>query len=90
MRIGIPKEHAARENRIAAVPASVKTFVGWEWDVAVETGAGVAAGYPDELFIEMGAAIVPNAATAHDADLVLRVGPPTHDEIALLHAGSVL
>ncbi len=90
MRIGIPKEHAARENRIAAVPASVKTFVGWEWDVAVETGAGVAAGYPDESFIAMGAAIVPNAATAHDADLVLRVGPPTHDEIALLHAGSVL
>jgi len=90
MRIGIPKEHAARENRIAAVPASVKTFVGWEWDVAVETGAGVAAGYPDEVFIDVGAAIVPNAATAHDADLVLRVGPPTHDEIALLHAGSVL
>ena len=90
MRIGIPKERAARENRIAAVPASVKTFVGWEWDVAVETGAGVAAGYPDESFIDMGAAIVPNAATAHDADLVLRVGPPTHDEIALLHAGSVL
>ncbi len=90
MRIGIPKEHAARENRIAAVPASVKAFVGWEWDVAVETGAGVAAGYPDESFIDMGAAIVPNSATAHDADLVLRVGPPTHDEIALLHAGSVL
>ncbi len=90
MRIGIPKEHAARENRIAAVPASVKAFVGWAWDVAVETGAGVAAGYPDESFIDMGAAIVPNSATAHDADLVLRVGPPTHDEIALLHAGSVL
>ncbi len=90
MRIGIPREHAARENRIAAVPASVKTFVNWEWDVAVEIGAGVAAGYPDEAFIDAGAAVVQNAATAHDADLVLRVGPPTHDEIALLHAGSVL
>ncbi|MCH8900636.1 MAG: Re/Si-specific NAD(P)(+) transhydrogenase subunit alpha [Acidobacteria bacterium] len=90
MRVAIPKERAPRENRIAAVPASVKTFIDWEWDVAVETGAGVAAGYPDGAFIDTGATIVPNAVTAHDADLVLRVGPPTHDEIALLHAGSVL
>ncbi|GMQ84519.1 MAG: NAD(P) transhydrogenase subunit alpha [Acidimicrobiia bacterium] len=90
MRIGIPKEQAARENRVAAVPASVKTFVDWEWDVAVETGAGVAAGYPDQAFIDSGATIAADAATAHDADLVLRVGPPTHDEIAMLHAGSVL
>lgn len=90
MRVGIPKERAARENRIAAVPTSVKTFVDWGWDVAVETGAGVAAGYPDEAFIDTGATIVPNAIAAHEADLVLRVGPPTHEEIALLDAGSVL
>lgn len=90
MRVGIPKERAARENRVAAVPTSVKTFVDWGWDVAVETGAGVAAGYPDEAFIDTGATIVPNAVAAHEADLVLRVGPPTHEEIALLDAGSVL
>jgi NAD(P) transhydrogenase subunit alpha len=90
MRVGIPAERAAREQRVAAVPASVKIYVGWGWEVAVETGAGVSAGFPDEAFIEVGAIIVPDAAAAHDADLVLRVGPPTHDEIALIPPGSVL
>ena len=72
------------------MPSSVKVFAGWDWEVVVETGAGVAAGFPDEAFVEAGASIVPDAAAAHDADLVLRVGPPTHDEIALLRPGSVL
>ena len=90
MRIGIPTERAAREHRIAAVPSSVKAFTGWDWDVVVETGAGVSSGFPDEAFVEVGATIVPDAASAHDADLVLRVGPPTHDEIALLRPGAVL
>jgi NAD(P) transhydrogenase subunit alpha len=90
MQVGIPKENAVRENRIAAVPGSVKTFVDWGWDVAVETGAGVAAGFPDEAFVEAGASIVPDPAIAHRADLVLRVGPPTHDEISLISEGTVL
>ena len=90
MRVGIPKENAPREQRIAAVPSSVKVFAGWDWEVVVETGAGVTSGFPDEAFVEVGASIVPDAASAHDADLVLRVGPPTHDEIALLRPGSVL
>ena len=90
MRVGIPKENAPREQRIAAVPSSVKVFAGWDWEIVVETGAGVTSGFPDEAFVEVGASIVPDAASAHDADLVLRVGPPTHDEIALLRPGSVL
>jgi len=90
MRVGIPTENATREDRIAAVPGSVKTFVDWGWDVVVEDGAGVSAGFPNEAFTEVGATIVLDAAAAHNADLVLRVGPPTHDEIALLSDGSVL
>jgi NAD(P) transhydrogenase subunit alpha len=90
MRVGIPKEYAAREHRIAAVPGSVRTFVDWGWDVIVEDGAGVGSGFPNEAFEEAGATIVPDAAAAHKADLVLRVGPPTHDEIAMLREGSVV
>jgi proton-translocating NAD(P)+ transhydrogenase subunit alpha len=90
MRVGIPKEHAEREHRVAAVPTSVKAFTGWGWDVVVETGAGVLSGFPDEAYEEAGAAIVADAKAAHGADLVLRVGPPTHDEIAMLRGGSVL
>lgn len=90
MRLGIPLERAEHERRVAAVPASVKTYTGWGWDVRVETGAGTAAGFPDEALVEAGATIVPDAAAAHNADLVLRVGPPTIDEVSLMREGGVL
>ena len=90
MRLGIPLERADHERRIAVVPAAVKVYTGWGWDVRVETGAGKAAGFPDEALVEAGATIVADSATAHDADLVLRVGPPTIDEIGLIPEGAVL
>ncbi|MEN8113070.1 MAG: Re/Si-specific NAD(P)(+) transhydrogenase subunit alpha [Actinomycetota bacterium] len=90
MRLGIPLERADHERRVAAVPASVKAYTGWGWDVRVEAGAGTAAGFPDEALVEAGATIVADPAAAHDADLILRVGPPTIDEITLIPEGSVL
>ncbi len=90
MRLGIPLERAAHERRVAAVPASVKVFAGWGWDVRVESGAGNAAGFPDDAFAEAGATIVADPAAAHDADLVLRVEQPTFDEVAMVPEGAVL
>ncbi len=90
MRVGIPKERGARERRVAAVPATVKNYLEHDWEVVVETGAGEAAGFPDAAFEEAGATIAPDAASAHGADLVLRVGPPTRDEIQLIDEGSIL
>jgi NAD(P) transhydrogenase subunit alpha len=90
MRLGIPLERALHERRVAAVPASVKVFTGWGWDVRLEAGAGEAAGFPDGAYEEAGAAIVPNGADAHDVDLVLRVERPTFEEIMLVPEGAVL
>ncbi len=90
MRLGIPLERTAHERRVAAVPASVKVFTGWGWDVRVESGAGDAAGFPDSAFEAAGATIVADTAAAHDVDLVLRVDRPTFDEIALVPEGAVL
>ena len=90
MRLGIPLERAPHERRVAAVPASVKVFTGWGWDVRVESGAGTAAGFPDDAFAEAGATIVADPAAAHDADLVLRVEQPTLDEVSLIPEGAVL
>lgn len=90
MRLGIPLERTAHERRVAAVPASVKVFTGWGWDVRVESGAGDAAGFPDSAFEEAGATIVADTAAAHDTDLVLRVDRPTFDEIALVPEGAIL
>ncbi len=90
MQLGIPLERSPHERRVAAVPASVKAFTGWGWNVHVESGAGTAAGFTDDAYAEAGATIVTDAAEAHDADLVLRVEPPTLDEVALIPSGAVL
>ena len=90
MRVGIPKEYAPRERRIAAVPSSIKAYAGWDWEVVVEHDAGAAAGFPDHELTDAGARIVPDTAAAHDADLVLRVGPPSKAEVKLIPKGSIL
>jgi NAD(P) transhydrogenase subunit alpha len=90
MRVGIPREYAPRERRIAAVPSSIKAYAGWDWEVVVEHDAGVAAGFPDHELTDAGARIVPDTAAAHDADLVLRVGPPSRAEVKLMPKGSSL
>ncbi len=87
MRIGIPRERRPGEHRVAAVPDVVKKYAEWSWDVAVERDAGTAAGFPDADYEDAGAAIVENA---HDADLVLRVGPPDPSEIAQIPRGAAL
>jgi len=90
MRVGIPRERGAEERRIAAVPASIRVFADWGWDVVVERDAGAGGGFPDGDLIDAGAAIVPDATAAHDADVVLRVGPPTIEEIGMIPEGAVL
>lgn len=87
MRIGIPRERAHGERRVAASPDVVSTYVGWGWDVVVERDAGRSAGYPDRLYVDAGAMIVDDAA---GAELVLRVGPPTPEELAATPQGSVV
>ncbi len=90
MQIGVPRERANKERRVGAVPASVKVLVDWGWDVHVESDAGTAAGYTNEAYIAAGARIVASTTEAHNAQLVIRVGPPTQDEIALIPEGAIL
>ena len=72
------------------MPATVKAYTELEWDVVVESEAGLAAGFPDADYVTSGASIVHDPAAAHDADLVIRVGPPTLAEIALIPRRAVL
>jgi NAD(P) transhydrogenase subunit alpha len=60
-----------------------------EWDVVVESGAGVAAGFPDADYIAAGAKVA-NATTAQAADYVLVVGPPDPSFVTQLNEGAVL
>jgi NAD(P) transhydrogenase subunit alpha len=90
MKIGVPKESADGERRVALVPDVVKSLKRNERvDVAVESGAGVAAGHPDSHYEEAGAEVVAGEVT-WGADVVLRVAVPSAAEIAKLKSGQVL
>src|SRR6187397_2667438 len=88
MRIGVPKETAEGERRVALVPDVVGSLKRNEkLDVAVEPGAGEEAGHPDEQYREAGADV---GGDAWDADIVLRVAVPSGEEIGRLRSGQVL
>jgi NAD(P) transhydrogenase subunit alpha len=95
MRIGVPKETAPGERRVALVPESAKKLIQAGYEVAIETGAGDAAGYPDGGYREVGAAVETDAAALLGAaDIVLKVGPPTtalsgRDEIGSMRPGAI-
>jgi NAD(P) transhydrogenase subunit alpha len=89
MRIGVPKESAEGERRVALVPDVAASLRKSELDVAVESGAGAEAGHPDEDYSEVGAD-VGAADAAWGADVVLHVAVPSGDEIGRLKKGQVL
>jgi NAD(P) transhydrogenase subunit alpha len=90
MRIGVPKETADGERRVALVPDVVRSLTGREnVEVLVESGAGEAAGHPDSQYAEAGADVVEGEVT-WGADVVLRVAAPSAAEIDRLDSNQVL
>ena len=87
MRIGVPKETAPRESRVALVPESCKKLIQAGYEVAVEAGAGDAAGYPDSAYREVGAKV--EGDPVGPADLVLKVTAPTPAETARMRPGAI-
>ena len=90
MRIGIPAETRAGETRVAATPETVKKMIATGHEVLVQTGAGLAAHYPDAEFASVGAQLSDAATLYKDAQILLKVKAPTSDELALLAKGTVL
>src|SRR5258705_13124692 len=64
MKVGVPRETAAGERRVALVPETVKRLAGGGFEVAVERGAGEAASFPDPDYEQAGAALVDKADSA--------------------------
>ena len=95
MRIAVPKESAPREQRVALVPESCKKLIQAGYDIAVEAGAGVRAGFADAAYQEMGATVVADpAALLGSADLVLKVNAPAlaaagRDETGWMRGGTI-
>jgi NAD(P) transhydrogenase subunit alpha len=95
--IGVPKESYPGERRVALVPVVIPNLAKAGFQVIVEAGAGEQAGYPDALYLEKGAQILPDrAAVFSGADIVVQVLGYSSNEVAgkadlpLLHRGQVL
>jgi H+-translocating NAD(P) transhydrogenase subunit alpha len=90
MKIGVPKETAAGERRVALVPDVVKSLKRNEGvEVLVESGAGEVAGHTDAAYGEAGAEVT-DAGAAWGADVVLRVAVPGAEEIAKFSSGQIV
>ncbi len=88
--IGIPKETSFQENRIALTPLSVGLLVQNGHEVVIEAGAGLAANFNDNHYSEQGAMIVYDKKEVYKADLIIKIAPPTEDEVSMMKMGQVL
>jgi NAD(P) transhydrogenase subunit alpha len=88
LKVGVPKESAEGERRVALIPDAVRDLTDRGLDVSVEAGAGEAAGHPDSEYSEAGASVA--SADALSADVVVKVAPPTAEQIGRLRRGQVL
>ena len=90
LSIGIPKENSAVETRLALTPEGVAIVVEEGHSIYVERGAGVPMQYSDLQYSEAGAFMVDNASEVFSADLVLKIAPPTIDELNMMHDRSTI
>src|SRR5690242_5541672 len=90
MQIGVPRETADGERRVALVPEVVAKLKGQGLDVVVERGAGAGALIPDEQYAQAEARMVDTADAVYESDVVVKVAPPSAEEVERLHADGVL
>jgi NAD(P) transhydrogenase subunit alpha len=90
MRIVVPRDTGPGEQRVALVPESCKKLIQAGYTVGIEAGAGVAAGYADAGYSEVGAVVERDpVALLGSADLLLKVGAPTTGETSRLRPGTI-
>lgn len=91
MLVGIPRETAPFERRVALIPELVRRLVKAGVEVRVEVAAGASAGFPDGQYEAAGARAAPDAPAVLGAcDVVLKVQPPNVSEVAMLREGATL
>jgi len=91
MKVAVLRETSPNESRVGLVPDGVKFLKKKEFEVVVEKGAGLKAGFLDSMYEAEGASIAPDAAAAvSGAEIVLKVLPPTVEEVGTLASGHIL
>ena len=91
LRIAIPKEVSNEERRVAVSPAGVHTLVSNGHEVMVGADAGEAAHFPDTEYADAGAQVESDTATLYrECELIVKVGPPSEEELKLLQEKQIL
>ncbi len=90
MFLGIPKEERMQENRVALTPNAVGMLTAQGHRVMIEKSAGKRSFYQDNEYAEAGAEIVHSKEEIFKANIILKVVPPTTDEIDLMPGGQVI
>ena len=90
MKVGVAKETAPGERRVALVPEALGRLKAAGLDVLIEAGAGEASAIPDSAYAAAGAEIVPTDALYKDSDVVLRVARPSSKEVDRLRKGQAV
>ncbi|RPG58483.1 MAG: alanine dehydrogenase [Flavobacteriales bacterium TMED191] len=90
LTIGIPKEVLLQEKRIGLVPDAVNLLTLNNHSVIVQSGVGQIINFTDKDYSDCGARIVNTAKEVYQADIILKVSPPTNDEIKLMKQNQTL
>jgi NAD(P) transhydrogenase subunit alpha len=90
MKVGVAKETAPGERRVALVPEALGKLKAAGLEILVEKGAGAGAAIPDDAYVAAGAEVVPTDALYQQSDVVLRVAKPSADEVGRLRKGQVV
>ena len=88
--IGIPKEVSFQENRVPLTPLSVALLVNNGHEVMLESNAGQAANFSDNNYSEQGAQIMYDTKRVYEADIIIKIAPPTMQEIEMMKPGQLL
>ncbi len=88
--IGVPKENSFQENRIPLTPESVQTLTSNGHRVIVETKAGTGSHFTDKDYSEAGAEIAYDGRQVYEAEIIVKVAPPTDEEIEMIKMHQIL
>jgi NAD(P) transhydrogenase subunit alpha len=90
MKVGVAKETAPGERRVALVPEALGKLQAAGCEILVETGAGAGSAFPDSAYTDAGATVVPTGQLYQEADVILKVAKPSAAEVARLRKGQVV
>jgi len=90
MKVGVAKETAPGERRVALVPEVLARLTAAGLDVLVESGAGAGSAIPDSAFMDAGATVVSAVELYGQSDVILRVAKPSESEISVMRSGQAV